>query len=114
MTPCPSLQRDYTIIQWNYFFKSQIQYPFNKTFTDILTNLTETKTHRNDDVCQDTCSNAAIVTKRTGRFVINPGWFYCVTKNKGERQRKNKIPVKLLSICLVKNGCTTIGRLFKL
>lgn len=84
------------------FFKSQLEYLFNKTFPNILINLAETKTHRNDDVCQDTCSNTAIVTNRIGRFVINPGWFYCVTKNERERQRKKKIPVKLYLIYLIK------------
>jgi len=73
------------------FFKSQLpKYPFKKKiFRDILLNLRETKTHINDDACQGMCSNTAIVTNLTERFVLNPGCFYCVKREK-ERDRERK------------------------
>lgn len=97
MTSYPSLQTDRIIIWWNYFLKANQSAPLKKICRDILLNLGETKTHINDDDCQGMCSNTAIVTNLTERFVINPGCFYCA-----ERERQKKILVKYFSIYLIK------------
>lgn len=66
----------HNLVEW--FFKSQPEYLLKKIkiFGDILLKPRESKTHISDDDCQGVCSNAAIVTNLTERFVINRGCFY--------------------------------------
>lgn len=94
------------------FFKSQLEYPFKrKIFRYIPLNLRETKTHINYDDCQGMCSNTAIVTNLTERFVINPKVFYCV---KREMDREKDSSETFLNLLDFKNGCIMTERLLKL
>lgn len=80
------------------FFKCQLEYPFQKIyiFRDILLNQRQTETHINDDDCQGTCSNTAIVTHLTERFVINPGCFYCVGRDREKEKDSSETFLNLL------------------